>query len=64
VEQFRSRPLDARPYRFVQADALTLLVREGDRTVLVHGTLSQVRPVQPDGRKRSRIAAADQYGEG
>jgi putative transposase len=33
VEQFRSRPLDAGPYRFVQADALTLRVREGGRTV-------------------------------
>jgi putative transposase len=29
VEQFRCRPLDAGPYRFVQADALTLRVREG-----------------------------------
>src|SRR5690349_2636490 len=29
VEQFRSRPLDAGPYRFVQADAMTVRVREG-----------------------------------
>ena len=36
VEQFRSRPLDAGPYRFVQADAMTVRVREGGRTVLVH----------------------------
>jgi putative transposase len=35
VEQFRSRPLDGGPYRFVQADALTLRVREGGRTVLI-----------------------------
>ncbi len=28
VEAFRSRPLDAGPYRFVQADALTMKVRE------------------------------------
>ena len=40
VEQFRSRPLDAGPYRFVQADALTLRVREGGRTVLVHGLIA------------------------
>ena len=40
VEQFRSRPLDAGPYRFVQADALTLRVREGGRTVLVHGLVA------------------------
>jgi transposase-like protein len=40
VEQFRSRPLDAAPYRFVQADALTLRVREGGRTVLVHGLIA------------------------
>jgi transposase-like protein len=40
VEQFRSRPLDASPYRFVQADALTLRVREGGRAVLVHGLIA------------------------
>ena len=40
VEQFRCRPLDAGPYRFVQADALTLRVREGGRTVLVHGLIA------------------------
>jgi putative transposase len=40
VEQFRSRPLDAGPYRFVQGDALTLRVREGGRTVLVHGLIA------------------------
>ena len=40
VEQFRSRPLDAGPYRFIQADALTLRVREGGRTVLVHGLIA------------------------
>jgi len=40
VEQFRSRPLEAGPYRFVQADALTLRVREGGRTVLVHGLIA------------------------
>jgi putative transposase len=40
VEEFRSRPLDAGPYRFVQADALTLRVREGGRTVLVHGLIA------------------------
>ena len=40
MEQFRSRPLDGGPYRFVQADALTLRVREGGRTVLVHGLIA------------------------
>lgn len=37
VEQFRSRPLDGGPYQFVQADALTLGVREDGHTVLVRG---------------------------
>jgi putative transposase len=40
VEQFRSRPLDAGPYRFVQADALTIKVREGGRTVIVRGVIA------------------------
>jgi len=40
VEQFRSRPLDGGPYRFAQAGALTLRVREGGRTVLVHGLIA------------------------
>jgi len=31
VEAFRSRPLDAGPYRFVQADTLTMKVREDGR---------------------------------
>jgi transposase-like protein len=33
VEEFRSRPLDGAPYRFVQADALTMKVREGGRVL-------------------------------
>jgi len=49
VEQFRSRPLDAGPYRFVQADALTLRVREGGRTVLVHGLVAT--GVNADGKR-------------
>jgi len=49
VEQFRSRPLDAGPYRFVQADALTLRVREGGRTVLVHGLIAT--GVNADGKR-------------
>jgi transposase-like protein len=40
VEQFRSRPLDAGPYRLVQADAMTVRVREGGRTVLVHALVA------------------------
>lgn len=36
VAAFRARPLDAGPYTFVAADALTMKVREGGRTVNVH----------------------------
>jgi putative transposase len=36
VEAFRTRPLDAGPYRFVAADALVLKVRENGRVVGVH----------------------------
>ena len=36
VEQFRTRPLDAGPYTFLAADALTLKVREGGRVVNNH----------------------------
>ena len=35
VADFRSRPLDAGPYTFVAADALTMKVREGGRVVKV-----------------------------
>jgi putative transposase len=35
VESFRTRPLDAGPYTFVAADALTMKVREGGRVVNV-----------------------------
>jgi putative transposase len=37
VEAFRTRPLDAGLYTFLAADALVLKVREGGRTVNVHG---------------------------
>jgi putative transposase len=40
VEQSRSRPLDPGPYRFVQADAMTVRVREGGRTVIVHALIA------------------------
>ncbi len=40
VESFRTRPLDAGPYTFVAADALTMKVREGGRVVLVHALLA------------------------
>src|SRR3954469_15508732 len=36
VEEFRTRPLDAGPYTFVAADALTMKVREGGRVVNTH----------------------------
>ena len=35
VEAFRNRPLDAGPYTFVAADALTMRVREGGRVIKV-----------------------------
>ena len=35
VADFRTRPLDAGPYTFVAADALTMRVREGGRVVKV-----------------------------
>ena len=35
VEAFRTRPLDAGPYTFVAADALTVGVREGGRVIKV-----------------------------
>jgi putative transposase len=40
VEAFRSRPLDGGPYRFVQADALTMKVREDGRVINVHCLLA------------------------
>jgi transposase-like protein len=40
VESFRTRPLDAGPYTFVAADALTMKVREGGRVVIVHALLA------------------------
>ncbi len=40
VEAFRTRPLDAGPYTFVAADALTMKVREGGRVVNVHALLA------------------------
>jgi transposase-like protein len=35
VADFRTRPLDAGPYTFVAADALTMKVREGGRVLNV-----------------------------
>jgi transposase-like protein len=40
VEAFRTRPLDAGPYTFVAADALTLKVREAGRVVKVHALVA------------------------
>jgi putative transposase len=40
VEAFRTRPLDAGPYRFMAADALVLKVREGGRVVNVHALIA------------------------
>jgi putative transposase len=49
VEEFRSRPLDGGPYRFVQAGALTVKVREGGRTVIVHALIAT--GVNADGKR-------------
>ena len=40
VASFRTRPLDASPYVFVAADALTMKVREGGRTINAHVLLA------------------------
>jgi putative transposase len=40
VAAFRSRPLDAGPYRLLAADALAGKVREGGRTVNVHALVA------------------------
>jgi transposase-like protein len=40
VESFRTRPLDAGPYTFVAADALTMKVREAGRVVAVHALVA------------------------
>ena len=40
VAAFRTRPLDAGPYTFVAADALTMKVREGGRVVNVQALLA------------------------
>jgi putative transposase len=40
VEAFRQRPLDAGPYTFVWADALTVKVRVGGRVVNVHALIA------------------------
>ncbi|MEJ7689457.1 MAG: IS256 family transposase [Nocardioidaceae bacterium] len=40
VESFRTRPLDAGPYTFVAADALTMKVREAGRVVNVHALVA------------------------
>jgi putative transposase len=40
VSAFRERPLDAGPYTFVWADALTVKVREDGRVVNVHALIA------------------------
>jgi transposase-like protein len=49
VEAFRRRPLDGGPYRLVQADALTIKVREDGRVINVHCLLAV--GVNADGRR-------------
>src|SRR6476659_323101 len=52
VEAFRTRPLDAGPYTFVAADALTMKVRESGRVVNVHALLAT--GVNADGHRGER----------
>ena len=52
VEAFRTRPLDAGPYTFVAADALTMKVREGGRVVIVHALVAT--GVNADGHREIR----------
>jgi putative transposase len=49
VESFRTRPLDAGPYTFVAADALTMKVREAGRVVNNHVLI--VTGVNTDGHR-------------
>jgi transposase-like protein len=49
VESFRTRPLDAGPYTFVAADALTMKVREAGRVVNVHALIAH--GVNADGHR-------------
>ena len=49
VEQFRTRPLDAGPYRYLWIDALTQKVREGGRVVNVSAVIATA--VNREGRR-------------
>ena len=51
VEAFRTRPLDAGPYKFMAADALVLRVREAGRVVNVHALIAT--GVNAEGYRRS-----------
>ncbi len=63
VESFRTRPLDAGPYTFVAADALTMKVREGGRVVNNHVLIAT--GVNADGHREIlglEIASAESEG--
>jgi putative transposase len=62
VGQFRSRPLDAGPYRFVQAGALTVKVCEGGRTVIVHALIAT--GVNADGHREILGCEVTSAGDG
>ncbi|MBO1737227.1 IS256 family transposase [Leifsonia sp. TF02-11] len=49
VDQFRHRPLDAGPFTFVAADALTMKVREGGR--VINAVVLVATGVNADGRR-------------
>ena len=56
VESFRTRPLDAGPYTFVAADALTMKVREAGRVVNVHALIAT--GVNADGHREIQSDSA------
>ena len=57
VGDFRSEPLDAGPYTFLAADALTMKVREGGRMVLLQVLIATGGPT-PTGTGRSSASTS------
>jgi putative transposase len=66
VEAFRTRPLDAGPYTFLWADALTVKVREAGRTVNVHALIAvgvnARRSLRPSRSMPSQLVSASPAG--
>jgi len=57
VDDFRNRPLDAGPYTYLWADALTIKVREGGRVVNVACLVATA--VNADGRREGHVHGRD-----